>query len=116
MYLAEKWWVCKIRPELIDEQDPIKRLDSYLLTELCLKPILGIENLRKDERIDFSGGIRGDQELERRCKEDCKVAFAMKAIVINDLFMVADSGEQMPPKSTWFEPKPRSGFVVRIFG
>ena len=115
LYIEDKWYVCKIKPEKIDEADAVKRLDSYMLTELCLKPILGIENLRADDRIEFSGGIRGDKELERRCKEDCVAAFAMKEIGIADLLKVADSGEQMPPKSTWFEPKPRSGFVVRCF-
>lgn len=115
MLLEEKWYSCKIKPELIDEENAVKRLDSFMLTELCLKPILGIEDLRKDQRIEFSGGIRGDKELERRCRLDCKVAFAMKEIGIADLLRVADSGEQMPPKSTWFEPKPRSGYIVRIF-
>lgn len=115
MRLDGKWWECKIKPELIDEADPIKHLDTDLLTQLCLKPILGIENPKVDKRIGFSGGIRGDQELVRRCNTDCAAAFAMYPIGIADLLKVADAGCQMPPKSTWFEPKPRSGYVVRCF-
>jgi uncharacterized protein (DUF1015 family) len=71
--------------------------------------------LKTDKRIEFSGGKRGDQELVKRCNDDCVAAFAMYPIGIQPLLEVADSGEQMPPKSTWFEPKPRSGFVFRCF-
>ena len=85
------------------------------MNDLVLDPLLGITDLRKDKRIDFVGGIRGLKELEKRCKEDCIAAFAMNPVVIDDLMRVADSGLIMPPKSTWFEPKPRSGFVVRVF-
>jgi uncharacterized protein (DUF1015 family) len=92
MLLDGSWWVCKIKAALIDEQDPVKRLDSFMLTEFCLKPILGIADFRTDQRIEFSGGIRGDGELERRCRLDCKVAFAMKEIGVEDLLRVADSG------------------------
>jgi len=80
-----------------------------------LGPILGIEDLKRDTRIDFVGGIRGHKELERRCEEDCVAAIALYPVVIEDLLDVADAGLIMPPKSTWFEPKPRSGFVVRVF-
>jgi uncharacterized protein (DUF1015 family) len=80
-----------------------------------LEPILGIKDLRNDKRIDFVGGIRGLRELQKRCNEDCIAAFAMNPVVIDDLMSVADAGMIMPPKSTWFEPKPRSGFVVRMF-
>jgi uncharacterized protein (DUF1015 family) len=80
-----------------------------------LDPILGIKDVRIDKRIDFVGGIRGLKELEKRCQEDSLCAFAMHPVHIEDLLKVADAGMIMPPKSTWFEPKPRSGFVVRVF-
>ena len=80
-----------------------------------MDPILGIHDLRNDKRIDFVGGIRGLKELEKRCNEDSVAAFAMHPVQIEDLMRVADAGLIMPPKSTWFEPKPRSGFVVRLF-
>ena len=115
MRLDGKWWKCTIKADKIDEDHPVKHLDSDLLTQLCLKPILGIENPKTDKRIGFSGGIRGDEELVRRCNTDCAAAFAMYPIGIQELLKVADEGMQMPPKSTWFEPKPRSGFVVRCF-
>lgn len=101
--------------DTIPKNDPIKSLDVQLLNDIVLEPILGIKDLRTDRRIDFVGGIRGLKELEKRCNEDCKAAFAMHPVVIDDLMAVADAGMIMPPKSTWFEPKPRSGFVVRLF-
>ena len=82
---------------------------------MILNPILGVDNPRTNDRIDFVGGIRGLQELERRCTIDAKIAFALYPVSINDLISVADSGHVMPPKSTWFEPKLRSGLVVRLF-
>ncbi len=85
------------------------------MNDRILEPLLGIKDLRKDKRIDFVGGIRGLKELEKRCSVDCVAAFAMNPVVIDDLMKVADAGLIMPPKSTWFEPKPRSGFVVRVF-
>ena len=85
------------------------------MNDLVLDPILGIKDLRNDKRIDFIGGIRGLKELEKRCSEDCVAGFAMNPVVNDDLMRVADAGMIMPPKSTWFEPKPRSGFVVRVF-
>jgi len=91
------------------------QIDSHILTELILAPILGIHDIKNDPRIDFVGGMRGHKELEKRCNEDCVAAFAMHPVEIQELISVADAGEIMPPKSTWFEPKPRSGFVVRRF-
>ena len=82
---------------------------------MVLDNILGIKDVRNDKRIDFVGGGRGLGELEKRCKEDAVAAFAMHPLRIEDLFRVADSGLIMPPKSTWFEPKPKSGLVVRVF-
>lgn len=80
-----------------------------------LDGILGIKDVRTDKRIDFVGGIRGLQELEKRCNDDSVAAFAMHPVQIDDLIKVADSGMIMPPKSTWFEPKPRAGYIVRVF-
>lgn len=111
MYLENQWYLCEIRSE--DESaDPVEGLDVSLLQNLLLDPVLGIKNPKTDERIDFVGGIRGLQELERRCATDCKVAFAMYPTDISELFAVADAGLLMPPKSTWFEPKLRSGLFI----
>ena len=87
-------------------------MDVSLLQNLLLEPILGITDPRRDERIDFVGGIRGLSELERRCRADCRVAFALYPTSIQELFAVADEGRLMPPKSTWFEPKLRSGLFI----
>ena len=92
--------------------DPVEGLDVSLLQNLVLQPLLGIEDPKTDNRIDFVGGIRGLEELERRCAEDCKIAFAMYPTSIAELFDVADAGLLMPPKSTWFEPKLRSGLFI----
>ena len=86
-----------------------------MLTDLVLSPILGITDLRCDERIDFVGGIRGLGELVKRCDEDCVAAIAMYPVTLGELMWIADSGMIMPPKSTWFEPKPRDGFLIRCF-
>lgn len=104
-----------MKPEFINKEDPIKSLDVQILNDRVLDDILGIKDVRNDKRIDFVGGIRGTQELEKRCNEDSVAAFSLYPLAIEDLFKVADSGMIMPPKSTWFEPKPRSGFVVRVF-
>ena len=93
----------------------IGHLDVQILNDRVLRDILGIENVKTDERVDFVGGSRGTDGLVRRCEEDSLAAFAMHPISINDLLDVADAGLNMPPKSTWFEPKPRSGYVVRCF-
>ncbi|MCD8046090.1 MAG: DUF1015 family protein [Clostridiales bacterium] len=111
MYLDEKWYLCTIRPEDIPD-DPVKGLDVSLLQDLLLTPVLGIEDPKVDARIDFVGGIRGMDELERRCHADAKAAFAMYPTSIQELFAVADAGLLMPPKSTWFEPKLRSGLFI----
>lgn len=114
MYLGKKWYQLQIKPELVDLSDPIKSLDVEILAKNALKGVFGIEDLRADKRIDFVGGIRGLQELERRCNEDCVCAFAMFPVSVAEIMRVADSGMIMPPKSTWFEPKPRSGFVIHV--
>ena len=94
---------------------PVASLDVQVLNDRVFRDILGIENVRTDNRVDFVGGSRGIDGLVRRCQEDSVAAFAMYPIGINDLLDVADAGLNMPPKSTWFEPKPRSGYVVRCF-
>lgn len=112
MYLEKKWYLLEAKEELMAITDPVASLDVSLLQEYLLHPVLGIEDPRTDERIDFIGGIRGLQELERRADKDMKVSFAMYPTSIGELFHVADAGLLMPPKSTWFEPKLRSGLFI----
>lgn len=111
MYLEGSWYRCTMKPEDIPE-DPVEGLDVSVLQNILLAPVLGILDPKTDPRIDFVGGIRGMEELERRCALDCKAAFAMYATSIGELFAVADAGLLMPPKSTWFEPKLRSGLFI----
>lgn len=111
MYLEGEWY-CLTAKETVLSNDPVKGLDVSILQDQLLEPVLGIKDPKTDARIDFVGGIRGLGELERRCKEDCKVAFAMYPTQIRELFDVADAGLLMPPKSTWFEPKLRSGLFI----
>lgn len=111
MYLAGKWYQMDIRDEYRND-DPVEGLDVSVLQRELLEPILGIRDPKRDERIDFIGGIRGLTELERRVNEDCAVAFAVYPVSIRELFDVADAGRLMPPKSTWFEPKLRSGLFI----
>ena len=112
MYLENRWYLLQAKQELLAITDPVAALDVSLLQEYLLKPVLGIEDPRTDERIDFIGGIRGLEELERRVKTDMTVAFAMYPTSIGELFAVADAGLLLPPKSTWFEPKLRSGLLM----
>lgn len=111
MFLEGSWYRCTMRAEDIPD-DPVEGLDVSVLQNKLLDPVLGIKDPKTDRRIDFVGGIRGLEELERRCKSDCKVAFAMYPTSISELFAVADAGLLMPPKSTWFEPKLRSGLFI----
>ena len=90
----------------------MKNLDVSILQDRVLKPLFDISDPKTDKRIDFVGGIRGLKELERRCSEDCVAAFSMFPTNIKELFDVADAGLLMPPKSTWFEPKLRSGLFL----
>ncbi|MCI7596175.1 MAG: DUF1015 domain-containing protein [Lachnospiraceae bacterium] len=112
MYLGESWYLLTLKEETAVLQDAVHTLDVSILQDYCLAPILGIENPKTDKRIDFIGGIRGIEELERRVHKDCKVAFSLKATSMEELFAVADQGLLMPPKSTWFEPKLRSGLFL----
>jgi len=111
MYLNDKWYRLDIKDEY-RSKDPVAGLDVSLLQNHLLEPILGIKDPKVDNRIDFIGGIRGLEELERRVGVDCKVVFSMYPTSIQELFAVADAGELMPPKSTWFEPKLRSGLFI----
>ena len=115
LFIDNKWHSMDLKPEKLNTETPITQLDSQILTDLVFTPIIGITDLKKDNRIDFVGGIRGHKELERRCQLDCKCAIAMHPASLKELMDVADASLIMPPKSTWFEPKPRSGFVVRVF-
>ncbi len=115
MYLEGNWYKLTPKPGTFDESDPVKRLDVSILQENLLAPILGIGDPRKDKRIDFVGGIRGLKELEKRVNSgEWKVAFAMYPTSIEELMAIADAGKIMPPKSTWFEPKLKSGLVVHL--
>ena len=111
MFIDDKWYRCSMKPSDIPD-DPVEGLDVSVLQNLLLAPVLGIGDPKTDKRIDFVGGIRGLTELEKRCHTDCKVAFAMYPTSIQELFAVADAGRLMPPKSTWFEPKLRSGLFI----
>lgn len=111
MYLGGVWYLCHIRPK-DRRKDPVENLDVYILQEKLLAPLLGIKDPRTDERICFSGGIRGLDYLEQKVDDGWAVAFAMYPTSITELFDVADAGKLMPPKSTWFEPKLRSGLFI----
>lgn len=111
MLLDDKWYKLTIKEEFTSD-DAVEGLDVSLLQDYVLDPIFGIKNPKTDNRIDFVGGIRGLGELERRNKLDCCAAFSMYPTSIGELFAVADEGKLMPPKSTWFEPKLRSGLFI----
>lgn len=112
MYLDKQWYVLEAKDGTFNENNPIERLDVSILQNNLLAPILGIKDPTKSDRIEFIGGIRGVKELERRADSDMKVSFSMFPTTIEDIMSIADAGEIMPPKSTWFEPKPRSGIFV----
>jgi len=113
MYLEGVWYKLTAKPGRYNDNDPIGVLDVTILSALVLDKILGIKDLRTDKRIDFVGGIRGLGELKRRVDSgEMKVAFALYAVSMQQLINIADSGNIMPPKTTWFEPKLRSGLVV----
>jgi uncharacterized protein (DUF1015 family) len=113
MFLGGKWYRLEAKPGTFAADDPVRSLDAAILQENVLAPVLGIADVRTDKRIDFVGGIRGLGELEKRVKEGWAVAFALFPVSLDQLMSVADAGLVMPPKSTWFEPKLRSGLLVR---
>lgn len=114
MFLDNTWYLLKAKGKILSD-DAVDGLDVAVLQNNLLEPVLGIADPKIDKRIDFVGGIRGLKELERRCSLDCVVAFSMYPTSISELFAVSDNNRLMPPKSTWFEPKLRSGlFIHRI--
>jgi uncharacterized protein (DUF1015 family) len=115
MYLNGQWHTLTAKPGTWDSNDHVKSLDVSILQDNLLHPILGIQDPRTDKRIDFIGGIRGTEELEKRVDEGAAVAFAMFPTSLTELMAVSDAGQIMPPKSTWFEPKLRSGLLVRVY-
>jgi uncharacterized protein (DUF1015 family) len=116
MYLGGEWYALTTKPGMYNDDDAIGVLDVTILSEKVLKPLLNIHDLRTDKRIDFVGGMRGLKELERRVDSgEMVVAFALFPVSMQQLIDIADSGKIMPPKTTWFEPKLRSGLVVHKF-
>jgi uncharacterized protein (DUF1015 family) len=114
MYLEGHWYILTAREGTYTD-DPIGILDVSILSNNILDKILGIKDQRTDERIDFVGGIRGLGELEKRVSSgEMKVAFSLYPVTIEQLFSIADSGNIMPPKSTWFEPKLRDGLLTHL--
>jgi uncharacterized protein (DUF1015 family) len=113
MYLDNKWYSLVAKEGRYDDNDPIGVLDVTILSNLVLDKILGIKDLRTDKRIDFVGGIRGLGELSGRVDSgEMAVAFALYPVSMKQLIDIADSGNIMPPKTTWFEPKLRSGLAI----
>jgi uncharacterized protein (DUF1015 family) len=115
MYISGSWFGLHPREGTYDPSDPVGSLDASILQSNLLSPVLGIDDPRKSERIDFVGGIRGTAELQRLVDSgEYSVAFSMYPTTVDQLISVAESGKVMPPKSTWFEPKLRSGIVVHV--
>jgi uncharacterized protein (DUF1015 family) len=116
MYLGGEWYSLTAKEGRYNDADPIGVLDVTILSNLVLDKILGIKDLRTSKRIDFVGGIRGLGELQKRVDEgEMKVAFALYPVSMRQLIDIADTGNIMPPKTTWFEPKLRSGIVIHSF-
>ncbi len=112
MYMNNTWYELEAKEGTFNEDDPMERLDVSILQNNLLSPILGIDDPTNSDRIEFIGGIRGIKELEKRTNKDMKVSFSMFATTTDDIMSIADDGLIMPPKSTWFEPKPRSGLFI----
>lgn len=115
LYLDNQWYSLTANPELYHNDAASENLDTAILQKNVLAPCFGIKNPRTDKRIDFIGGIRGNDEIIRRCKKEHCIGFNLYPVDISDLMSVADAGEMMPPKSTWFEPKLRSGLFLHSF-
>jgi uncharacterized protein (DUF1015 family) len=113
MYFGGKWYT--LRWQKPEQQDPVRALDVSVLQDLVLSPVLGIIDPRTSDRISFVGGIRGTKALEDAVDGGAAVAFCMSPVTVQDVMNIADAGREMPPKSTWFEPKLRSGLVVHPF-
>ncbi|NLL63838.1 MAG: DUF1015 domain-containing protein [Ruminococcaceae bacterium] len=112
MYIEGSWYKLTAKKGTYEEKDPVKSLDVSILQDNLISPILGIDDPRTDERIDFVGGIRGLLELEKRANSDMVLAFSMYPTQLDELIRIADANALMPPKSTWFEPKLLSGLFV----
>lgn len=112
MYLDSQWYSLAAKDKIINDRNPVESLDVSVLQNNLLEPVLGIKDPKNDDRIDFIGGIRGLKELERRVNTDMKLAFSMFPTTVGELMAIADAGEIMPPKSTWFEPKLLSGIFI----
>ncbi|WP_296557970.1 DUF1015 family protein [uncultured Acetobacterium sp.] len=112
LFVDKKWYLLTVKEGVYDPADPVNSLDVAILQNNILVPILGIGDIRTDKRIDFVGGIRGLKELERRVNDDMGLAFSMYPTSIEELINIADADLLMPPKSTWFEPKLRSGLFI----
>ena len=116
VFVGGRWWRAKVRPGSFDARDPVASLDCSILQDLLLAPLFGIHDPRTSKDVDFVGGIRGPEELERRVKEEgWSLALHLFPTRIEQLIAVSDAGKLMPPKSTWFEPKLRSGLFVHAF-
>ena len=113
MYFVKRWYGLTLKEELPKTVDPVATLDVSVLQDKLLDPILGIKDVRTDKRIDFIGGIRGTEELERLVDSGkAAVAFSLYPTTVEELIQVSDAGSIMPPKSTWFEPKLRDGILI----
>lgn len=112
LLLSGTWYLLRAKEGSFDPGDPVERLDVSILQNNLLSPVLGIEDPRTDRRISFVGGVRGLAELEKLVREGCACAFSMYPTTLTDLMDIADAGKIMPPKSTWFEPKLRSGLFI----
>ena len=113
LYLGGKWYSLTAKPGTYDDNDPIGVLDVKISSDYILRDILGITDLRTDKRIDFVGGIRGLGELKDRVDSgEMKVALALYPVTMQQIINIADTGNIMPPKATWFEPKLRSGLII----
>jgi uncharacterized protein (DUF1015 family) len=113
MYLDKKWYLLKPNEKVVPGKSVGEKLDVSILQNFLLSPVLGIEDPRTDNNIDFIGGIRGTEVLEKLVNSGkASVAFSMYPVAVQDLINISDAGETMPPKSTWFEPKLRDGLVV----
>ncbi|WP_424946209.1 DUF1015 domain-containing protein [Candidatus Spongiihabitans sp.] len=114
MYINQNWYRLNVLPQCIEQTDPVNSLDVTLLQNLILEPIFGIKDMRGDARLDYIAGVSGDAGIKQKCSEGWKVVFACYATSIEQLMKVADADLLMPPKSTYFDPKPRSGIFVRL--
>lgn len=113
LYLDKHWYSLVAHPQTYDDKDPIKSLDVDISSRLILDKLMGIKDLRSDKRIDFVGGLRGLEELKRRVDSgEMRWALALYPVSMNQIMNIADTGNIMPPKATWFEPKLRSGLVI----